>query len=178
MGRKIYRLSAPGFTRMSLHPLPPPHSPLPHHNAKPPQETHSERRSYYVGWPVLPQCLQDWFFLILIVHFFCLGKVGLPSRRKAVVEKYPAVLECLTDANLPSENVLYTWTKDGSDATTDERATVIASGALFIKSTRRSNTGVYQCTAKTVDSSGLVTYAGAKTLLDVQCKLEPVCYCK
>lgn len=89
-----------------------------------------------------------------------------------MVETYPAVLECLTDKNLPSENVIYTWTKDGSDATTDARATTIASGALFIKSTRRADHGVYQCTAKTVDSSGLVTYPGAKTLLDVQCELE------
>ena len=105
------------------------------------------------------------------MYFLSLGKVGLPSRRKAVVEKYPAVLECLTDTNLPSENVVYSWTKDGSDATTDARATIIASGALFIKSTRRADAGVYQCTAKTFDSSGLVTYPGAKTLLDVQCKL-------
>lgn len=109
--------------------------------------------------------------LIVNFYFFFSGKVGLPSRRKAVVERYPAVLECLTDTNLPSENVVYSWTKDGSDATTDARATIIASGALFIKSTRRSDTGVYQCTASTVDSTGLVTYTGAKALLDVQCKL-------
>ena len=100
-----------------------------------------------------------------------LGKVGLPSRRKAVVEKYPVVLDCLSDTNLPSENVIYSWTKDGVDATSDARATIIASGALFVKSTRRTDSGVYQCTAKTFDSSGLVTYPGAKILLDVQCKL-------
>ena len=88
-----------------------------------------------------------------------------------MVEKYPAVLECLTDTNLPSENVIYSWTKDESDATTDDRATIIASGALFIKYTTRQDSGVYQCTAKTFDSSGLVTYPGTKTLLDVQCKL-------
>lgn len=98
------------------------------------------------------------------------GKVGLPSRRKTVAEKYPAVLDCLTDTNLPSENVIYSWTKDGADAASDTRATVIASGALFIKSTRKTDSGVYQCTAKTFDSSGLVTYPGAKILLDVQCK--------
>ncbi|PFX26807.1 uncharacterized protein LOC111328463 isoform X2 [Stylophora pistillata] len=97
-----------------------------------------------------------------------IGTVGLPSRRKTVVEKYPAVLDCLTDTNLPSENVIYSWTKDGADAASDTRATVIASGALFIKSTRRTDSGVYQCTAKTFDSSGLVTYPGAKILLDVQ----------
>lgn len=104
---------------------------------------------------------------------FSPGKAGLPSRRKAVVEKYPTVLECLTDTNLQSENVIYSWTKDGSDVTTDPRATVIASGALFIKSTLRGDSGVYQCTAKTFDSSGLVTYPGAKTLLDVQCESLP-----
>lgn len=88
-----------------------------------------------------------------------------------MVEKFPAVLDCLSDTNLPSDNVMYSWTKNGGDATSDARATIIASGALFVKSTRRTDSGVYQCTAKTFDSSGLVTYPGAKILLDVQCKL-------
>lgn len=96
------------------------------------------------------------------------GKAGLPSRRKTVVEKYPTALDCQTDRDLPTQKVIYDWTKDGSDVTTSDRATIIASGALFIKSTRRTDNGVYQCTAKTVDSNGLVSYAGAKTFLDVQ----------
>lgn len=103
-----------------------------------------------------------------------LGKAGLPSRRKTVVEKYPAVLDCLTDTNLPSENVIYSWTKDGADPTSDARATIIASGALFIKSTRRTDSGVYKCTAKTFDSNGLVTYPGTDIMLDVQCKLMAI----
>lgn len=88
-----------------------------------------------------------------------------------MVEKYPAVLDCLRNTNLPNKNVIFSWTKDGGDATSDVRVTIIASGALFIKSTRRTDSGVYQCTAKTFDQSGLVTYPGAKILLDVQCKL-------
>lgn len=107
----------------------------------------------------------------LIMCSVFLGKVGLPSRRKTVVEKYPAVLDCMTDKDLPTESVIYSWTKDGSDATTNVRAIIIKSGALFIKSTRRADIGVYQCTARTVDSTGLVSYAGVKTFLDVQCKL-------
>ncbi|XP_074633287.1 uncharacterized protein LOC141892060 isoform X1 [Acropora palmata] len=96
------------------------------------------------------------------------GKVGLPSRRKTVVETYPAVLDCMTDKDLPTETVVYSWTKDGSDALTSVGATILASGALFIKATRRAYIGVYQCTARTVDSTGLVSYAGVKTFLDVQ----------
>ncbi|XP_020602989.1 protein turtle homolog B-like isoform X2 [Orbicella faveolata] len=96
------------------------------------------------------------------------GKAALPSRRKTVVEKYPAVLDCLIDSNLPSENVIYSWTKNGADATSDARATIIASGALFIKSTRRTDSGVYMCTAKTFDSNGLVNYPGTDIMLDVQ----------
>ena len=106
-----------------------------------------------------------------------LGKAGLPSRRKTVVEKYPTALDCQTDRDLPTQKVIYDWTKDGSDVTTSDRATIIASGALFIKSTRRTDNGVYQCTAKTVDSNGLVSYAGAKTFLDVQCKLYQFLFC-
>ncbi|XP_067038428.1 uncharacterized protein [Acropora muricata] len=96
------------------------------------------------------------------------GKVGLPSRRKTVVETYPAVLDCMTDKDLPTETVDYSWTKDGSDALTSVGATILASGALFIQDTRRAYIGVYQCTARTVDSTGLVSYAGVKTFLDVQ----------
>ena len=103
-----------------------------------------------------------------------LGKAALPSRRKTVIEKYPAVLDCLIDTNLPSDNVIYSWTKNGADATSDARATIIASGALFIKSTRRTDSGVYKCTAKTFDSNGLVNYPGADIMLDVQCKLMEI----
>ena len=53
----------------------------------------------------------------------------------------------------------------------NERLTVLQSGALFIRSSQRTDSGVYACAAKTFDSSGLVTYPGAKILLDVQCKL-------
>ncbi|XP_078379164.1 uncharacterized protein LOC144662264 isoform X4 [Oculina patagonica] len=126
-------------------------------------------------WPLTKRTEQTFrmlkFLLIVAVAStasLAQGKVGLPSRRKTVVEKYPAVLDCLSDTNLPSENVIYSWTKDGSDATTDARATIIASGALFIKATLRTDSGVYQCTAKTFDSNGLVTYPGTKILLDVQ----------
>ena len=106
-----------------------------------------------------------------------LGKAALPSRRKTVVEKYPAVLDCLIDTNLPSENVIYSWTKNGEDASSDARVTIIASGALFIKSTRRTDSGVYICIAKTFDSSGLVTYPGTDIMLDVQCKLIAIKTC-
>ena len=103
-----------------------------------------------------------------------LGKAALLSRRKTVVEKYPAVLDCLIDSNLTSENVIYSWTKNGADAISDARATIIASGALFIKSIRRTDSGVYMCTAKTFDSNGLVNYPGTDIMLDVQCKLMAI----
>ena len=94
----------------------------------------------------------------------------MPSRRKSVTETFPAVLECLTDTNLPTENVAYSWSKDGVDVKSSLGVTVIESGALFLKSTLRGDSGVFQCTAKTFDSNGLVTYPGSKILLDVQCK--------
>ena len=87
------------------------------------------------------------------------------------------MLDCLIDTKLPSENVIYSWTKNGADATSDERATIIASGALFIKSTRKTDSGVYICTAKTFDSNGLVTYPGTDIMLDVQCKLMAIKMC-
>lgn len=108
--------------------------------------------------------------------FVFLGRVGLPSRRKTVVETYPAVLDCMTDKDLPTETV-YSWTKDGSDALKSVDAKILdRSGALFIKKTRRAYIGVYQCTASTVDSTGWVSYAGVKAFLDVQCKLKPYCF--
>ena len=117
-------------------------------------------------------------FIRFLTSSICvLGKAALPSRRKTVVEKYPAVLDCLIDTNLPSENVIYSWTKNGEDASSDARATIIASGALFIEPTRRTDSGVYVCTAKTFDSSGLVTYPGADIMLDVQCKLIAIKSC-
>ena len=125
-----------------------------------------------------PEAMRLWMYCActgnprtLIMFFVFLGKVGLPSRRKTVVETYPAVLDCMTDKDLPTETVVYSWTKDGSDALTSVGATILASGALFIKDTRRAYIGVYQCIARTVDSTGLVSYAGVKTFLDVQCKL-------
>lgn len=117
-------------------------------------------------------------FIRFLTSSICvLGKAALPSRRKTVVEKYPAVLDCLIDTNLPSENVIYSWTKNGEDASSDARVTIIASGALFIKSTRRTDSGVYICIAKTFDSSGLVTYPGTDIMLDVQCKLIAIKTC-
>ena len=69
---------------------------------------------------------------------------------------------------------MYSWTKNGVDATSDERATIIASGALFIKSTRRTDSGVYMCSAQTFDSNGLVKYSGTDIMLNVQCKLMTI----
>ena len=84
----------------------------------------------------------------------------------------------MIDTNLPSENVIYSWTKNGADATSNERATIIASGALFIRSTHRTDSGIYMCTAKTYDTTnGLVNYPGADIMLDVQCKLMAIKTC-
>ena len=123
-----------------------------------------------------------WHQFLTVIRFLIssicvLGKAALPSRRKTVVEKYPAVLDCLIDTNLPSENVIYSWTKNGEDVSSDARATIIASGALLIELTRKTDSGVYVCTDKTFDSSGLVTYPGTDITLDVQCKLIAIKSC-
>lgn len=100
---------------------------------------------------------------------------AVPSRRKTVTERYPAVLDCLTDTSLPDRgNIMFSWSKDGLNIKDNPRLTVLQSGALFVRSCLRSDSGVYTCTANTFDSSGLVTHPGAKILLDVQCKFFSV----
>jgi len=141
------------------------------------QVPHYKRKEYYWSFTLSATPYLAFTSLFLISNICVSGKAALPSRRKTVVEKYPAVLDCLIDSNLPSENVIYSWTKNGADATSDARATIIASGALFIKSTRRTDSGVYMCTAKTFDSNGLVNYPGTDIMLDVQCKLMAIETC-
>ena len=141
------------------------------------KHTHSHTHTH----ACFPFCLllkPLWLFITLILylifspHGLITGDASaVPSRRKSVTEGYPAVLDCLTDTSLPSSgNIMFSWSRDGINIKDNPRLTVLASGALFVRSSLRSDSGVYTCTANTFDSSGLVTYPGAKILLDVQCK--------
>ena len=88
-----------------------------------------------------------------------------------MTEKFPAILDCHIDSALATDNVVYSWSKDGVAVVRDSRVSQLASGALFIRSALRTDSGVYRCTARTFDSSGLVTHNGIDLLLEVYCKL-------
>lgn len=79
------------------------------------------------------------FFFVVYV----LGKVGLLFCWKIVVEKYLVVFDCFIDINLLSENVIYSWIKDGVDVVLDIWVIVIVFGVLFIKLICKIDFGVY-----------------------------------
>lgn len=60
-----------------------------------------------------------------------------------MVEKYLVVFDCFIDINLLSENVIYSWIKDGVDVVLDIWVIVIVFGVLFIKLICKIDFGVY-----------------------------------
>lgn len=99
----------------------------------------------------------------------------LPSNRKTVEEGKTKVLHCSLDASAPTTGLYYAWTKDDKNIMANpqsSRISIILDGSLYIKSTQRTDTGVYQCTAKALDSTGtqIISYPGVDIFLDVQCK--------
>lgn len=104
----------------------------------------------------------------------------LPSNRITVEEGKTKVLHCLLDSSAPTSNLHYSWTKDGRDVMSppQPRLSIIVDGSLYIKNTKRSDSGVYRCTAKGLDPTGtkILSYPGTDLFLDIQCKLKTTGY--
>lgn len=83
--------------------------------------------------------------LFFILNICVLGKIVLLFCWKIVEEKYLVVLDCLIDIILFSENVVYSWIKNGVDVILDECVIIIVFGVLFIKFICRIDLGVYMC---------------------------------